>query len=467
MAHDSNKKKADASPAKKFFVDMLVKDIELQDAIIDLLDNSVDGAMRLAEKMTKQGAKPYAGCAAWITLSKDRFEILDNCGGIPVELAEQYAFRMGRADSERDKDLPTVGVYGIGMKRAVFKLGRQIDIASRTSTEGFNVSISPEWLDSDDDWELPLLVDNEALDTPGTKIEVRDLRDGIPRLFADETDFVETLRTAISSYYAYIIEKGFEVYVNDKAITPLQVELLAVDDGQKSGVKPFVYETAVDGVSVELAVGLYRPLPKEEEEDEALNGRPTTERAGWTIVCNDRVVLFADKTRVTGWGEATVPQYHTQFVSIAGTVIFKSNNALKLPITTTKRGIDGNSELYLAVKDHMREGLKLFTDFTNKWKKSTKELQLLNAGKKTVRSQAASTVVPSDGWSNVTKGAGGRKFRPSLPLPKEDDPNVAIRFTRPASEVAELAEYLFDDATRSGMDVGMKCFDDALKRARK
>lgn len=468
MVTNAKLKKVKAAPAKKFFVDMLIKDIELQDAIIDLLDNSVDGAMRLAEKKPiKNASKPYAGCKAWITLERDRFEILDNCGGIPVQLAEEYAFRMGRADSARDKDLPTVGVYGIGMKRAVFKLGRQIDISSQTSDEGFHVSITSKWLNDDGDWELPLSLDDEALSNPGTKIEVTSLRDGIPRLFADETDFVETLRTSISSYYAYIIEKGFEVYVNKKLIVPVQIELLAVDDGLKSGIKPFVYETVLNGVTVELAVGLYRPLPQDEEEDEALNGRPTTERAGWTIVCNDRVVLFADKTRVTGWGEATVPQYHTQFVSIAGTVIFKSNDAIKLPITTTKRGIDGNSELYLSVKDYMREGLKLFTDFTNKWKKSTKQLQLMSSGKQTVRSEAASSIVPIDGWSNVTKGGGGRKFRPSLPLPKEDDPNIAIRFARPASEVVELAEFLFDDASRSGMDVGMKCFDDALKRSRK
>ena len=38
--------KAQASPAKRFFVEMLTRDIELADAILDLLDNCVDGALR-------------------------------------------------------------------------------------------------------------------------------------------------------------------------------------------------------------------------------------------------------------------------------------------------------------------------------------------------------------------------------------------------------------------------------------
>ena len=33
-------------PVKSFFVEMLTRDIELEDAILDLLDNCVDGILR-------------------------------------------------------------------------------------------------------------------------------------------------------------------------------------------------------------------------------------------------------------------------------------------------------------------------------------------------------------------------------------------------------------------------------------
>lgn len=463
----SSEKTAKAFPAKRFFVDMLVRDIELQDAILDLLDNCVDGAMRSTQSESIDPARPYNGFYADITFDREHFAIKDNCGGIPIALAEQYAFRMGRADANRDADIPTVGVYGIGMKRAIFKLGKKSVVKSQTAAGGFSVEISPAWLDSDDDWVLPLNESPETLEKPGTEIEVTHLRDGMPRLFADETDFEHTLKSAISAYYGFIIEKGFSVRVNGDLIYPVKVSLI-IDEANlaaKNSISPYVYRGEIDGVQVELSIGLYRPLPNESEEEEALQGRPSTEKAGWTIVCNDRVVLFADKTRVTGWGEATVPQYHTQFISIAGTVAFRSNDASKLPLTTTKRGIDGNSELYLSVKEFMREGLKLYTDFTNKWKRSSKELHNVNSQLSTLSAETAHKIIPEESWTNV-RGIGGQKYKPNLPIPKDDDPLRQIRFSRKISDIKAVASYLFDDTGTPPGDIGAKCFDDVLIKAR-
>ena len=36
----------DSSPTKEFFVEMLTRDIDLTDAILDLLDNCLDGVLR-------------------------------------------------------------------------------------------------------------------------------------------------------------------------------------------------------------------------------------------------------------------------------------------------------------------------------------------------------------------------------------------------------------------------------------
>ena len=458
-------KSANANPTKRFFVDMLIRDIELQDAILDLLDNCVDGAMRSINAARRATSRPYENYFAEIDFDKDHFTIRDNCGGISIALAESYAFRMGRADSDRDAELPTVGVYGIGMKRAVFKLGRSITVKSKTVDSGFALTITPTWLEDDKGWALPLTEDSSVLDNIGTEISVTTLRNGIPRMFSDETDFANTLKNAISAYYGYIIERGFEVRVNGDTVPPVKFSLLFDDrDGGHEKIAPYVYHGEIDGVDVSIAVGLYRALPTDAEEQEALQ-RPSSEKAGWTIVCNDRVVLYADKSRVTGWGEATVPQYHTQFVSIAGTVVFRSNNASKLPLTTTKRGIDGNSELYLTTKEYMREGLKIFTDFTNKWKSSSRELSQLNAQITTTPPESAQAKVPSDKWTNV-RGSSGKRFKPNLPLPKEDDPLKQIKFSRRASDIQKVADYLFDDTTVPAGDVGASCFDTILQRAK-
>ena len=79
---------------KRFFVEMLTRDIELEDAILDLLDNCLDGIIRSSKKSTTS-AKAFRGYWSKITLSADRFTIEDNCGGIPQKLIER-AFGIGR-----------------------------------------------------------------------------------------------------------------------------------------------------------------------------------------------------------------------------------------------------------------------------------------------------------------------------------------------------------------------------------
>ncbi|MBA4245274.1 MAG: ATP-binding protein [Pseudomonas sp.] len=455
-----------AFPAKRFFVEMLTRDIELKDSLLDLLDNCIDGVMR-EKKDYLDDPLPYEGHTAHITFNKDEFKITDNCGGIPKGVALDRAFRLGRPDKETDSDIPTVGVYGIGMKRAIFKMGRQAVVSSFTEESSYVVSISPDWIDDDNNWTLPLTEIERKDEQTGVSISVTDLYPGVARLFSDATAFENDLIKSISAYYGNIILKGFNVFVNGQRVPPTGSSFIlsqeAFNTGQ--GIAPYVYTGEVNGVSIEMAVGFYRNLPTDEEQEESLSGRPSTEQAGWTIICNDRVVLYADKTKVTGWGEAGVPQYHTQFVSIAGVVSFKSNDAARLPVTTTKRGIDGNSELYLSVKEFMREGMKLFTSYTNKWKVPSADRPELATPALASTAKSIAAMVPADKWSQDRKSTiKGNKFKPVLPTPEKNDEYRFMRFSRPLSDIRALGEHYFDDPDYAPGEIGGICFDEALKR---
>lgn len=76
-----------------------------------------------------------------ISFDEEHFQISDNCGGIPRGVSINSAFRMWRHDAERDKDLPTVGVYGIGMKRAIFKMGEEAQVSSNTNDTCYRVKL--------------------------------------------------------------------------------------------------------------------------------------------------------------------------------------------------------------------------------------------------------------------------------------------------------------------------------------
>lgn len=114
-----DKKRINASPTKEFFVYMLIRDIPLSRAILDLVDNSVDGARRL------HSDGDFQDLWVRVELNSTHFRIADNCGGIPVEIARNYAFRFGRP-SGAPPTPHSVGQFGVGMKRTFFKLGSKI-----------------------------------------------------------------------------------------------------------------------------------------------------------------------------------------------------------------------------------------------------------------------------------------------------------------------------------------------------
>lgn len=458
-------------PVKSFFVHMLTRDIELKDAILDLLDNCVDGIQRIELKSKLQEPKPYKDYWARITLSKDEFAIIDNCGGIPWELHD-YAFRMGHIESDFDKGMRMIGTYGIGMKRAIFKLGSNCIIETHAKDNSYKLTISPNWMKDDDLWDLmPEKI--AARKRHGTSIHITELRAAVSKDFDSKT-FKQSFYKAIATHYSYIIGKGFKVYLNDETVEPKRVNLLFTQPrdptAAKHEIQPFIYETAYEGVDIFLAVGFTRGIPSKEEADASLEDYKesySSSEAGWTVVCNDRTVLYADKTPLTGWGVSGVPQFHMQFIAISGIVVFSSENASLLPMTTTKRGLDANSEIYLHVRDKMIEGMKIFTSYTNVWKgkelvktsrKSFEKTSTADLDQLRTRSQKLSM--------SATHGKlKGKQYKPVLPRPEIFKEKERISFTRPATEVRTVSKYLFGTPDKKASQVAEECFSLVLKEA--
>lgn len=460
-----------ASPTKRFFVDMLTRDIDLKDAVLDLLDNCVDGLMRMLGKNfeAEDKAKPYIGYWAQLHFAQDRFEIRDNCGGISRKLAKESAFRLGRpkVGVSGEQDLPTVGTYGIGMKRAIFKMGKECEVISRTNGDSFKVSIPYAWFSAEDDWHLPITTPAKPPAEIGTTIIVKRLVPEVGLRFADEAAFPAEFEQTVSQQFSLIIAKGFAVRIGERTVRPLPLQLRTVDlDSYDGGIAPFMYAGVVDGVNVELYIGFYQHAPDEEELDALTDSDSySAEEAGWTVICNDRVVIYRDKTRLTGWGEAGVPSFHNQFNAIAGVVHFRSNDPSKLPVNTTKRGIDPGSDLYLKVKDRMREGLKKFTSYTNKLKKLPKV--------RTEIFSAASAVNVSDlhlpkrsTFVRNDRKLSGKIFDPELPQLSTSDLRT-IRFSRPGKTITAIAKRYLDNPEANPGEVGEYCFDHVAKALEK
>ena len=273
----------DARPTKEFFVEMLTRDVRMAMAILDLVDNSIDGAIRM------RGNGSFQGLTVGITFDPERFIIEDNCGGIPLDLVMNHAFRFGRPTGAPIVS-HSVGRFGVGMKRALFKLGRRFDIATTNPKETYGiVGDVIDWLSREDVWEFPVadldtFDDAPPEDETGTKITVTQLTDEAKNWTTLPYNLTN-LTTEISKRHQHHIDNGLTISLNGVTIPPSQLQFLVSDSPL---LIPAFRRYERDGVHVRLVAGIGRSNPRE---------------AGWYVYCNGRMILDADRTRTTGWGE--------------------------------------------------------------------------------------------------------------------------------------------------------------------
>jgi len=447
-------------PSKHFFVDMLTRDIEFSEAIFDLLDNCVDGARRTTKK--RHSKTPYQGFWAHIELKDGKLIISDNCGGIPRETAEKSVFALGNPDLESDSHLATFGMYGIGMKRAFFKIGRSARVISQTAEGAFEVKISKDWPTNDTDWNWPLTDINKPFEEAGTVIELSDWHESVKRdLLQFQEVVLNELWYSIATHYTVILKKGFQIMVAGKAVKPKPLTLLFNPRAKKptQRIMPYIYKAEIFDVKVRVVVGLIGPTPTDDEVEEELDWhRHKGEDAGWTIICNDHVVVYGDKTPLTGWGEERVPRYSGQFGAIFGVA-----DSTKLPLASTKRDIDSSSDIYQIAKSMMTEGTRIFTDFTNKWKPYREEEKVLYDKLQLMEIDKVVAKIPKRDFIEVRGLQWETKYLPDLPKQNEDNPKRQIKFTHRQLEIRTLAEFLFEDHETLPSQVGLECFNRVLR----
>lgn len=335
---------ANAYPKKRFFIEMFTRDIPLIDCVLDLIDNCFNGLARTGRlKMhtvsdnifrVNGKAKPSTSDRPHIRLKFDgnQFQISDNCGGIDYKYALKDVFNFGHSTQRSNEYL---GVYGVGMKRALFKMGDRFQIESRTVKNGFKCDIDvPKWMTKDskiDDWKIPLTpLKPTSQQRAGTIITVSTLKNDVHDCLASR-NFEPTLSKAIGRVYAFLVEKYIRITVNGEDVKAFRVPV-----GQPRKGKTAYDEFHHDGVKVRILA----TLAKQEEE------RPTKENSGWYVACNGRLILIADTSTVTGWGVGPTPMWVPKFTSFIGFVFFESKDALALPWTTTKRGVNEESAVY-------------------------------------------------------------------------------------------------------------------------
>ena len=438
----------DASPTKEFFISIITKDISLLDAIKDLVDNCVDGARSL------RGDGSYEGLFVHIEVKAGSFLIVDNCGGIRVETATNYAFRFGRA-----KDAPTVdgsiGQFGVGMKRALFKMGKKFEVKSVAADSHFTLDVDvDQWTELRDEnghekWELEFTESAEAEINSevarGTTIEVTDLYPSVAAEFATDL-FVQSLISSLQGAHAQSLNRDLEIRVNNFELSHRIATLLA-----SQNIRPIRLEKTftvdVDSTSAVVKLSIYAGVSDSNLKE-----------AGWYIICNGRQVIGADKTSLTGWehkpdGGASTPAAHGQFSRFRGYAIFESDNAKALPWNTSKSGVDAESAIYQAAKMEMVNALRQVVNFLNDLdaERDTESTFLKDHLERAIPARLSGLSVSS------------RFVAPARPTTPERPTTIRVQFSRPIDEVDFAKDYF---QVSSAKHAGEAVFDYFLERER-
>jgi hypothetical protein len=427
----------DASPTKEFFISMLVKDIDLIDAIADLVDNSVDGARGLKTDNI------FDGLYVNIEVSSGSFKITDNCGGFSIDVARKYAFKFGRP-VEAGMLNHSIGRFGVGMKRAIFKIGKKFRIESRTQDSYFLLEDDVDsWKSKPDDWTFRFAkVEQDPTKLPsgdcGTSISINALYQPVAQDFtASSSNFLIRLSEDLSNAHRAAIIQGLRITLNGQILVAAPLFLLQSED-----LMPAYKELLFDADDGKVKIKIYSGIATAEPS-----------AAGWYVFCNDRAILKADQTGTTGWGEGSEranPQYHNQFARYRGYVFFDAENPGALPWTTTKKNVDSDSSVYRAARLQMALMMRPVINFLNKVATERTggldaDDQFLEQSIKNAKLAAIEDVVHSPDF----------KFPTAVIQPRLAETG-RIQYSKPNAEIAQVKKRLKVSTLK---DVGEKTFE--------
>ncbi|MCX6174968.1 MAG: ATP-binding protein [Ignavibacteriales bacterium] len=337
-------------PTKRLLVEIITKDINVHDSILDLIDNSVDSYARHKIKDRRK---------IEIEMTNKSLIIEDNCGGIDRDTLVNHVFRSG--------ELPgfvaqTIGYYGIGLKRALFKLANEFVFETYDGKDYSKIFMNvPEWeKKDDDDWDIPLdFKDNISLKgkKPFTKITISKYKEEISRILT--TIFINKFKNDLSIYYTRFIEKEIQFVFNNE-----QIEAFDLEATYSPEIKPIFIKESYDNVKYKIYCWV------EKKTDSRSRAVKIQEKNGWNIFMNKRLIMINDKSLVTGWSgqKYELPNYHNIYNDFRGIVMIESSDPGLLPINTTKNNFNLEHPFYHYIKQKMVETARpIITYLSNKY----------------------------------------------------------------------------------------------------
>ncbi len=301
----------DATPEKRMFWS-IIADYDLKTGLCELVDNAFD-IWLLGNQKKKLEIN--------VVLDSDHqtITVTDNAGGVKQS---DLRLLVAPGGSGNDPNAQSIGIFGVGSKRAGVALGRTIQIKTRPkSGSSFQVDIEDDWLETND-WEIAAFeIPNLSAGT--TQVHISNLR----KTF-DESDEPEIIRH-LGETYSHFLGSKCSLVVNGTKIKKTKYDNWSYPPSyapQNCKIKIPLNDS--QHITADITAGLIK------------DREPDADNYGVYFYCNNRMIVKELRTREVGYfvtSEAGVPHPDA---SLCRVIVRLEGPAILMPWNSSKNGIN-------------------------------------------------------------------------------------------------------------------------------
>jgi hypothetical protein len=328
----------DATPSKRLFLS-IIADYDLNRSICELVDNALDVWVR-------SGKAGQINITIVLNKEQQAIKVEDDAGGLAKH---ELRYIVGPGQTGTSPTDETIGIFGVGTKRAVVALAQDIKIKTRYKREKtYQIDFDDDWL-QDEDWLLPVYEVDEIAEGR-TIVELQKLRVQI----TDEA--IIQLKDHLSTTYAkFLSNKSVILNVNGDKMSPEFFENWAYPPRYPPQKYVGPLKTEDYGVlRVEAIAGLSR------------ESSPATGEYGVYFYCNDRLVARALKTFEVGFTKGFAGLPHPK-VSLTRVLVSLNGDARAMPWNSSKSDISTKHEVFLALHEWLVQVVKDYASLSRIW----------------------------------------------------------------------------------------------------
>ena len=331
--------KVDARPSKRLFLS-IIADYDLNLSICELIDNCLD-------VWSRAGRAKLLRISVSLDTIQQTVTVEDDAGGVS---RSELHYMVGPGQTSTKPSDETIGIFGVGTKRAVVALAQDVRIKTRFSSEKtYEVDFDDAWIQEDDNWYLPV---HEVDELPPGRTVV-----ALQRLRYQLTDeVIDQLRNHLSAVYGKFIQNdSITILLNGAKLTPLFFE----DWAFPPNYPPTRYTGRVQThegreVRVDVIAGL------------STQSSPASGEYGVYFYCNDRLVARALKTFEVGFTRGLAGLPHPK-VSLTRVLVSLKGDARDMPWNSSKSDINTKQSIFVALHDWLVQVVKDYASLSRNW----------------------------------------------------------------------------------------------------